>query len=57
MSDSSLLPDDATYRHLLLDLYVVVKAMYEVRYELANRPGWVAWPMSAIAGLLREGAR
>jgi predicted trehalose synthase len=32
----------------------VVKAIYEVRYELANRPAWVTWPLSAIADLLEE---
>ena len=33
-------PDDADAR-LLLDAHVVLKALYEVRYELANRPAWV----------------
>ncbi len=34
----------------LLDLFVVEKALYEVRYELDNRPDWVGIP---LAGLLR----
>ena len=41
-------------RRLLLDVYTLVKALYEVRYELANRPEWVAWPMAALSELLTE---
>jgi maltose alpha-D-glucosyltransferase / alpha-amylase len=54
MDGAGLLPSDPADQQLLLDLYVVVKAMYEVRYELANRPAWVTWPLSAIADLLEE---
>jgi predicted trehalose synthase len=37
---------------MLLDAHVLQKALYEVRYELANRPAWVAWPLAAIAQML-----
>lgn len=39
----------------LLDLYLVEKAVYELTYELNNRPGWVALPLQGLAELV--GAR
>ena len=38
----------------LLDLFLLEKAAYEVAYEAANRPDWIAVP---IAGLARAAAR
>ncbi|MCW7537844.1 maltose alpha-D-glucosyltransferase [Aquabacterium sp. A7-Y] len=35
----------------LLDLFELEKALYELRYELGNRPDWVAIPLHGIAGL------
>jgi 1,4-alpha-glucan branching enzyme len=35
----------------LLDLYVMEKAVYELSYELNNRPEWVALPLEGIAAL------
>jgi maltose alpha-D-glucosyltransferase/alpha-amylase len=52
MADTDLIPDDDDDLTLLLDVYVTTKALYEVRYELANRPAWAAWPMSSLVELL-----
>jgi maltose alpha-D-glucosyltransferase/alpha-amylase len=40
----------------LLDLFELEKALYELRYELDNRPDWVGVPLAGIAALagLRE---
>ena len=38
-------PDDLA---LLLDVYLVEKAVYELGYELNNRPDWVAIPLQGI---------
>ncbi len=57
MDDSGLIPAADDDRRLLLEVYTLVKATYEVRYELSNRPDWVAWPMSAIVDLLDAGGR
>ncbi len=35
----------------LLDLFELEKALYELRYEIDNRPDWVAVPLSGIASL------
>ena len=35
------MPDDPADVALLLDLFVLEKALYEIRYELGHRPEWV----------------
>ena len=37
--------------HVLLDLFELEKALYELRYEIHNRPDWVAVPLAGIAAL------
>nr|MBA3288858.1 phosphotransferase [Acidimicrobiia bacterium] len=49
-----LVPADAEHATLLLDGNILSKALYEVRYELAQRPSWVGWPLAAIAQLLEK---
>ncbi len=36
---------------VLLDLFLVEKAAYEVRYEAANRPTWLGLPLRGLAAL------
>jgi maltose alpha-D-glucosyltransferase/alpha-amylase len=43
--------DEDVYR--LLDAYRLEKAMYELRYELNNRPDWVRIPLAGILALDR----
>ncbi|RKP47445.1 maltose alpha-D-glucosyltransferase [Trinickia fusca] len=38
----------------LLDLFLVEKAAYEVRYEAANRPAWLGLPVRGLAALARR---
>jgi maltokinase len=54
--DSSLLPpgQDATQR--LLSVFELEKAVYELRYELNNRPDWVGIPVAGILRLLEQDA-
>ncbi|PWC39204.1 malto-oligosyltrehalose trehalohydrolase [Azospirillum sp. TSO35-2] len=40
----------------LLKLFLLEKALYEVGYELANRPGWVAIPLAGVTGIVRADA-
>jgi maltose alpha-D-glucosyltransferase/alpha-amylase len=35
----------------LLELFLLEKAAYEIRYEAANRPTWLGLPVSGLAGL------
>jgi maltose alpha-D-glucosyltransferase/alpha-amylase len=47
-----LVPDDAGDLHLLLELFVLEKALYEVRYELGHRPEWLTAPLAAVVELV-----
>jgi len=38
----------------LLDLAEIEKLLYELRYELANRPDWVHVPLRGALGVLGE---
>ncbi|MET0910927.1 MAG: hypothetical protein ABWZ99_15785, partial [Ilumatobacteraceae bacterium] len=53
----ALIPADPADSRMLLDAHVLLKTLYEVRYELANRPAWVTWPLGAIAQMLDDRAR
>jgi maltose alpha-D-glucosyltransferase/alpha-amylase len=35
----------------LLDLFLIEKAAYEIRYEAANRPAWIGLPLRGLASL------
>ncbi len=39
-------------RDLLLRAYLLEKALYEIVYEVNNRPGWISIPLSGILELL-----
>ncbi len=45
-----LLPETAQAESLL-NAYLLEKALYELLYELNNRPGWVRIPLAGILGL------
>jgi len=42
------LPGSPEDLKLLLDAYLVEKAVYELGYELNNRPAWVSIPLQGI---------
>jgi trehalose synthase-fused probable maltokinase len=46
------LPGSSQERGKLLAMYLLAKAIYELGYELNNRPSWVGIPLEGIAGLL-----
>ena len=53
-----LLPSDSDDLRLLLQAYLLDKALYELRYELANRPAWAAIPLDALCRRVQgEGTR
>jgi predicted trehalose synthase len=53
-ADSSLLPAGQDAIHRLLSVFELEKAVYELRYELNNRPDWVGIPVAGIVRLLDE---
>jgi maltose alpha-D-glucosyltransferase / alpha-amylase len=48
-SPTSLVAPDA--EQALLDLFLIEKAAYEIRYEAANRPTWLGLPVRGLAAL------
>ena len=50
-------PADASQRDGLLRLFVLDKALYELNYELNNRPDWVRIPLRGIFEVLDADAR
>jgi maltokinase len=52
--DPTLLPAGEAAVMSLLSIYELEKAIYELRYELDNRPDWVSIPVAGIRRLLEE---
>jgi maltose alpha-D-glucosyltransferase/alpha-amylase len=52
---ATFLPSTAQETERLLDAFVLDKALYELRYELNNRPDWVRIPLWSILRFLRGG--
>jgi maltose alpha-D-glucosyltransferase/alpha-amylase len=47
-------PADPEQARSFLDLFILEKALYELGYELANRPDWVRIPLKGILALLGQ---
>jgi len=52
MAGSVLLPQNPDHLALLLDVAVLQKAAYEVRYEMGHRVDRVGVPLSGLARLV-----
>jgi predicted trehalose synthase len=48
----AFLPGDATALNHMLRLFLLEKAVYEVRYEAAHRPAWLAIPLADLLELI-----
>ena len=51
-TDQSLLPPGRAAIERLLSVFELEKAVYELKYELDNRPDWVSIPVAGITRLL-----
>jgi maltose alpha-D-glucosyltransferase/alpha-amylase len=51
-----ILPQTPEELQTLLDAHLLEKAIYELGYELNNRPDWVAIPLAGIRQLIETGA-
>ena len=52
--DTTLLPHGQDNTRRMLSIFELEKAVYELRYEMNNRPDWISLPVSGIARLLEE---
>jgi maltokinase len=52
----ALLPPTPEERTLLLSLFELDKAVYEIAYEASHRPEWVGIPVSAVRRIVEETA-
>ena len=53
-ADPALLPSSRDQTERLLTVFELEKAVYELRYELHNRPDWVAIPVAGILRMLEQ---
>jgi len=53
MEGSPAYPENADDVALLLELGTLEKLLYEVRYELRNRPDWLPLPLRDLEAVLR----
>jgi predicted trehalose synthase len=54
--DASLMPAGQAAIDRLLAVFELEKAVYELRYELDNRPDWVGIPVAGIQRLIEQTA-
>jgi maltose alpha-D-glucosyltransferase/alpha-amylase len=55
--EASFIPRNRSEFTLLLDVFLIDKAIYELGYELNNRPAWVRTPLDGISQLLKNAPR
>jgi maltose alpha-D-glucosyltransferase/alpha-amylase len=49
---SRIVPSERRALSVLLDSYLLEKSVYELSYELNNRPGWIRIPVKGILGIM-----
>ena len=53
-ADAVFVPARAEEKDLLMDVLLIEKALYELRYELDNRPAWARIPLRGLLDLVGE---
>lgn len=52
LGEANLVPKEAKDIEILLEIFLLEKAVYELGYELNNRPEWVSIPLKGIRHIL-----
>jgi 1,4-alpha-glucan branching enzyme len=55
VAGTTVVPEDPSSTRCLLDLYLFEKGIYEVGYEMNNRPDWVDIPLEGVREILAAG--
>jgi len=53
---SPFIPQNKADLEVLLETYLLEKAVYELNYELNNRPDWVLIPLRGIKSIMKKGS-
>jgi maltose alpha-D-glucosyltransferase/alpha-amylase len=53
-SGAMFVPQNSDDLQILLEAYLLDKAVYEIGYELNNRPDWVIIPIRGIKHILKS---
>ncbi len=51
--EANLLPEDSEQLKILLDAFLLERAVYEIGYELNNRPSWLKVPLQGVLQLMQ----
>ena len=54
LGQSPLWPTDDEETQRLLQLFLIEKAIYEIEYELSNRPAWAQIPIEATLRIFQQ---
>lgn len=54
LGETNLLPDNREDLKTMLDTFILEKAVYELNYELNNRPDWVIIPIKGIKYIMQS---
>jgi len=54
VEESPMLPENHDDLKILLDAYLMEKAVYELGYEINNRPDWIMIPLKGILQILED---
>ncbi len=57
MQGCASFPSEPEHTRAMIDLFTLEKALYELRYELENRPDWVGIPISGLLNLMADDAK
>jgi maltose alpha-D-glucosyltransferase / alpha-amylase len=54
LGKTNLIPDNQEDLKIMLDTFILEKAVYELNYELNNRPDWVIIPIKGIKYIMKS---
>jgi maltose alpha-D-glucosyltransferase/alpha-amylase len=56
-ANASFVPNNEEDLQILLQTYLLQKAVYELNYELNNRPDWVIVPLRGIKAIIKQNSK